>query len=351
MVGLSDHAMKTYRYLRIAIVAMVIALLISIWFEFRAANELLSAISTYYYTPVNPLFVGSLIMIGICLIAIRGSTVFEEVFLNLSGMLAPVVALVPTSFPASSYQGELYHIPIEALTGNTIPSIVLAAIVAVFITVLLAARSQGQALKPAPAGPTVWIGLAVAVAGAAALLAVYQIVGSQAAHNTAAVGMFVGLWAVATASAVRHVQVDGRRSARLAWCAGIGGTLAVLGIVLAVGGVWRAAAGATLAWIFLAGVVLVIVAIVVPCLRDGARAYFEVLRGDEPYCRRYLLIALWMVAAGPLVGLVPGEFPQRAFLLEIAELVPFGIFWIVQTIERWDDGVVTMEFPEPVPAS
>ena len=35
--------------------------------------------------------------IGFCLIVIKGSTAWEDTCLNVAGMLAPVVAVVPTS--------------------------------------------------------------------------------------------------------------------------------------------------------------------------------------------------------------------------------------------------------------
>src|SRR5205085_6408417 len=56
----------------------------------------LGSISAYYYTPVRGMFAGALLAIGACLVCIRGSTTVEDILLNVAGMLAPVVALIPT---------------------------------------------------------------------------------------------------------------------------------------------------------------------------------------------------------------------------------------------------------------
>ncbi|GAB1510596.1 hypothetical protein JCM33774_26380 [Actinophytocola sp. KF-1] len=57
------------------------------------------SLSAYYYTPVQSVFVGALITIGVCMVALRGQGDGEDVLMNLGGMLAPVVALVPTPHP------------------------------------------------------------------------------------------------------------------------------------------------------------------------------------------------------------------------------------------------------------
>lgn len=344
-----DYARKSYRYLRIAIVAMVLALLVSVFFEYLAASSLLNAISAYYYTPVNPLFVGALVMIGICLIAIRGATVFEEVVLNLAGMLAPVVALVPTAAPAGDgYGGTLYDIPIASLTSNTVWAAAIAAVVAVLGAYWVASRLKGQDFGRAALGElarSTKIGFMVAGVGAGALVVIYLVWDSQTTHNSSAIGMFAGLWAVATASAVRHAGGEGPISPKTAWLISSGGTLAALGAALLLAAAWRLAAGASLVWILLiVGVALLAAVSFIQPLRGGAQRYYAILKEEDRYARMYLLIALWMLTVGALVQLSPGEFPQRTFWLEVVELVPFAVFWTVQTIERWNDEAVTFNF-------
>jgi hypothetical protein len=94
---LKAHALATYRYLRLGIVAAVLVLIVGLIEERVDAGCLKSSISAYFYSPVRSLLVGGLMAIGLALIAIRGRSRAEEILLNLAGMFAPVVALVPTA--------------------------------------------------------------------------------------------------------------------------------------------------------------------------------------------------------------------------------------------------------------
>ena len=71
---LSGYAVRSYRYLRMAIVVVLLALICSVALERAHASRWEESISAYYYTPVHSLFVGALVALGVCLIAIRGST-------------------------------------------------------------------------------------------------------------------------------------------------------------------------------------------------------------------------------------------------------------------------------------
>ena len=90
-------AVKTYNYLRIALAALVLLLYTSVVLEWWAAGRCLqTSISAYYYTPVHAVFIGVLVTMGICLVALKGNTDGEDVLMNLAGMLAPGVAFIPT---------------------------------------------------------------------------------------------------------------------------------------------------------------------------------------------------------------------------------------------------------------
>lgn len=92
-------ALRTYRFLRLGVVAVIVLLALSILREsFEADPDCLQAsISAYYYTPVQSVFVGALLVLGFTMIVLWGRTPAEDAFFNLAGMLAPVVAFVPTS--------------------------------------------------------------------------------------------------------------------------------------------------------------------------------------------------------------------------------------------------------------
>jgi len=95
---LPGTAIKSHIYLRTAMVCLLAALGIGVLYQTGAQDfHLLSSVSAYYYTPAQTVFVGSLIGFGACLIALRGASDAEDLFLNLAGMFAIVVAVVPTS--------------------------------------------------------------------------------------------------------------------------------------------------------------------------------------------------------------------------------------------------------------
>jgi hypothetical protein len=91
------YAIKTWRYLRLAMIALVVGLAAAVIYERTQGHCWQRSISAFYYTPAQGYFVGALVSIGVCLFCLRGNTDLEDVLLNLAGMLAPVVAFVPTT--------------------------------------------------------------------------------------------------------------------------------------------------------------------------------------------------------------------------------------------------------------
>jgi hypothetical protein len=91
-------ALRTYLALRLAMVAVIAALFGSLIKEMSRVDPVCvqGSISAYYYTPVRAVFVGTLLIMAVCLIALWGKGWVEDGALNLAGMLAPIVAFVPT---------------------------------------------------------------------------------------------------------------------------------------------------------------------------------------------------------------------------------------------------------------
>ena len=87
---------KSYRYLRIAMVLLLVALAAAVFYQSGQQGSLLASVSAYYYTPAQAVFVGALIGLGASMIALQGMNDAEDMFLNLGGMFAIVVAIVPT---------------------------------------------------------------------------------------------------------------------------------------------------------------------------------------------------------------------------------------------------------------
>ena len=92
----SDTLAKSYRYLRLAMVGLLACLAAAVGYQSWRQGDLLGSVSAYYYTPAQAFFVGGLIGLGACMIALKGTTPVEDLFLNLGGVFAAIVALVPT---------------------------------------------------------------------------------------------------------------------------------------------------------------------------------------------------------------------------------------------------------------
>jgi hypothetical protein len=103
-----DVGRKTYRHIRVAMIVAVFALAISVAYEYLTTGDSRSelcfqgSISAYYWTPVHSVFSGALICIGLCMIVLTTYGPYENMFLNLAGMMAPLVALIPPSRPGPS---------------------------------------------------------------------------------------------------------------------------------------------------------------------------------------------------------------------------------------------------------
>jgi hypothetical protein len=90
-------------------VVLLVGLGVAVLYQIvRQGWHLLGSVSAYYYTPAQAIFVGALIGLGACMIALKGTNDVEDVFLNLGGMFAAVVAIVPTA------RGEDYRTAVRA---------------------------------------------------------------------------------------------------------------------------------------------------------------------------------------------------------------------------------------------
>jgi hypothetical protein len=93
----TGDALITYRSLRIAMVAavaMLTASILQLWAADHRHFE--GSISAYYYTAAHGVFIAAVCALGICLIAYKGHGPTEDVLLDVAGILAFVVAFVPT---------------------------------------------------------------------------------------------------------------------------------------------------------------------------------------------------------------------------------------------------------------
>ena len=208
--GHDRNVIYTYRYLRVAMIALLLMLVFSVayqWWMESGRTCWLGSISAYYFTPARTIFVGSLCALGVCLIAYKGHTPEEDVLLDFSGFMAFVVAMVPT-VPDSLCGPNAYSqtLPeIGSAVRNNIWSLIVATVIALIIRRLLRPRAAASD-TPTRRG---WLIVMVSVACAAVLaieLVLFLILRErfiEVSHNVAAVTMVVGVIGVMVFSALR----------------------------------------------------------------------------------------------------------------------------------------------------
>lgn len=284
----SQDAIKTYRYLRIGMIGAVVLLAASIAIERSKVDCFQTSISAYYYTPVRAIFVGTMIAVGFSLIVYKGRGVLEDTFLNFAGMLAPAVAVVPTTDVGRCW--SVQPAPLPKNSDGALADWVVANIDNNVYALLIAGG----------------LGLLVA-----AIIAVVARWGRRPAIQPDERGTVVGLF--------------------------------VTGLVLLL--VWwsiqnwddfyRRAHGvaAVLMFVFLIGAIVVKV---VDHRRDPSKIWFWA----------YLAIAALMIAGGVLIPWTRIFDEHTTFALEAYEITLFAVYWIVQTAENWNERVI-----EPVPAN
>src|SRR6478752_5187295 len=141
----------TYRYLRGAMISMLLMLLLSVgyqWWWETGGSCWLGSISAYYYTPARTVFVGSLCALGACLIAYKGHSPEEDVLLNFSGFMAIVVAVVAVIIAAELKRRAVRREPADRPTlRSVVVSVVCSLVLLVELTLFLVLRDRFIALS------------------------------------------------------------------------------------------------------------------------------------------------------------------------------------------------------------
>ena len=283
----NEVVVRTSRYLRLAMVCLVLGLAASLFFELNRVRNLdgrwcvLDSISAYYYTPVHAFFVGALVSIGISLVAIRGNTALEDMLLNFAGVCAPFVALVPYDGVPTTCHPVLDSANRDLNVANNVGALFVvaaAALVALGVLAILQLRSHQ---RPDPAGLISYF--VVLVCYAAALVVFLTARGWFTAHlhTIAAVTMFA-LLAVNT-------LVNGYNLYHT---------------------------------------------------RQHQDPALQPLRRVVPRFNSYTAIGTLMVLAAVVIPIfLRPHWEQWIFGLEATEIGLFAAFWVRQTIELWDEGL------------
>lgn len=268
IVSVEDQV-KSYRYLRIAIVGLLLALSAAVFYQSSQQASFLGSVSAYYYTSAQAVFVGALIGLGVSMIALRGMNDAEDAFLNLGGMFAIVVAIVPTGrgpdFQAAAQacrksltqRASNLDCPtvqgLEKAARANVENNMAALLITGGLTLVLAgvilfksrtAKSgtpeRGWALAEFFVAALLWLGGLIALAAS-----VDWLVGN--AHYIAAIGLLVCVLLVAGANAYRRQEKPSRgvvpkadvlkspRAYPYTWIAGV--MLVVAGVLIAL---WQA---------------------------------------------------------------------------------------------------------------
>lgn len=171
---------KTHRYLRLSLVFVVFALLVSVaietvvvsWDPFMLGWDPLPSLSHYFYTSARSVFVGALIAASLALLALSGRN-RATVLLDISAVFAPLIALIPTGIDADrpvdglSCPGPEACIP-EPYVGDIRAGV--AAYVIVVLTVVIAmSLIRGRKRIRVPGAALVSTGAVVTALGIAAL--------------------------------------------------------------------------------------------------------------------------------------------------------------------------------------
>jgi hypothetical protein len=273
----SIDAVKTWRYLRLSMVAVVTGLAAAVVYEhFQTKGNgcFQTSVSAYYYTPARSVFVAALVSIGVAMICLRGSTPWEDLLLNLAGMFAPVVAFVPTPDPGTCWSVKSATEARAPNIANNLTALLIAGGLALAFAISRAWRERSRH-EPRRAR----IAVAIAVAVWVAVLCVHAFDGEffdSYAHATAATAMFLCIIAVVCINA-REFKPVGSKHYYARWYTAVAVAMVV---VLAMG----------------------LVVVVVHWLGGELWSYLTIV-------------------------------------VETLLLILFATFWVIQTCELWNDGL------------
>jgi hypothetical protein len=268
-----ETSLDTYRYLRGGIPVMLAMLLAALIIERVSATCWQTSISAYYYTAVHAVFIGSICAIGTLLVVYKGSNDTEDVLLNLAGILAFVVALVPTTRPVLLCGASA--LPVDTVSEHAVVANVWALVVALALSRTASwwmYRRTGTGRSRSPLGTVaVWVQRAVFAVGLVTLIAVPKWFVTNA-HGIAAAAMFASI--IATVFITAFITDKGEVQSTN------------------------------------------------PALYQRIYRFIAVL------------MALTLIAA-VAVHLALDNFNHVVLVVEVVLIFLFGGYWVVQTVEKW----------------
>jgi hypothetical protein len=189
-----DVTLDTYRYLRGGMAVMIVMLGAAVIGERLTATCWQTSISAYYFTTAHSIFIAALCALGVLFIVYKGSSDTEDVLLTLAGMLAFIVAMVPTTRPLLSC--GRYGLPAEydvkhAITNN-VWAVAIALVIARVLSWWLYRRTNTAAPKSVLGTASTYVSRAIMALGLVALIFFRNWFDSNG-HGVAAVIMFLAI--------------------------------------------------------------------------------------------------------------------------------------------------------------
>ncbi len=283
--------MRSYRYLRLAIVILLVALAAALIGQLASAGCIEGSISAYYYTPVHGLFIGSLVATGAAMVALKGRTTVEDTFFNVAGLLAPVVAFVPTTRQARLCDGTSLPLTVDRddLVPNSLIALLAAGLTILIVTAIVATRHKTLKKEADSFGRSLRTG--VAPAAVLTIAALVTVIGfNQPLYTFMHFGAAVGLFAA---------------------------------IFLAIGSLLSEKFHRLLHYML-------------TWTKPTAKY-------REPAPKYYRSYKWTLIATVPLVVAAGLSGSSWIFWVEVVGIASFTVFWIIQTAELWD------RLPEPTP--
>jgi hypothetical protein len=234
--GQGDYAMglKTYRYLRLSMIIVMVALAASVLLAHREHTFFEQSISAYYYTSAHSVFVGVLVAIGVALTVIKGRTAAEDWLLGIAGVFAPIIAFVPTT----SLHAKVLSADAVTNARDNVGALLIAgwtAWIAVCMITLFS-RNDRAASQKAPAWEK-WlsvVGMAVLLAAGTIFFFGWWTSFVSHAHDLSAGAMFGALGAAALVNGIGHPHVPGSRSTYAPYYVIVGVLMLAIGVAFVV---------------------------------------------------------------------------------------------------------------------
>jgi hypothetical protein len=189
-----DITLDTYRYLRGGMAVMIVMLGAAVIGERLTATCWQTSISAYYFTTAHGIFIAALCALGVQFIVYKGSSDTEDVLLSLAGILAFIVAMVPTTRPVLLC--GRYGLPAEydvkhAITNN-VWAVVIALVIARTVSWWLYRRTNTTVEKSVLGTVSMYLLRAIMAVGLVALIFFPNRFDSNA-HGVSAVIMFLAI--------------------------------------------------------------------------------------------------------------------------------------------------------------